>query len=87
MMNDEPGFACHCCGFLTMDADQSGSFDICDVCGWEDDNVQLAKPDSYGGANRVSLNEAKANFAKFGAKSKEALPGVREPLPEEIPSR
>ena len=32
--------------------------------------VQFDQPDPEGGANRVSLNEARANFRKFGALSK-----------------
>jgi Cysteine-rich CPCC len=35
-----------------------GSYDICRVCGWEDDGVQLANPCSGGGANHESLAEA-----------------------------
>lgn len=38
----------------------SGSFDICELCDWEDDHVQLAHPRMRGGANRVSLVEAQA---------------------------
>ena len=37
-----------------------GSYNICDVCGWEDDHVQLANPRMGGGANRESLVEAQA---------------------------
>jgi hypothetical protein len=37
-----------------------GSFQICNVCGWEDDHVQLANPRMRGGANRESLVEAQA---------------------------
>ncbi len=48
---------CPCCGFLTLE-DQYGSFAICDVCGWEDDGVQLANPTSEGGANKRSLAQA-----------------------------
>ncbi|MBO4506417.1 MAG: hypothetical protein J5728_08340 [Lachnospiraceae bacterium] len=36
--------------------------DICPVCGWEDDKVQLRDPDFRGGANEMSLNEARAAF-------------------------
>jgi hypothetical protein len=32
-----------------------GSYDVCPVCGWEDDCVQLANPTSEGGANKRSL--------------------------------
>ena len=35
-----------------------GSYVICDVCGWEDDGVQLANPTSEGGANKKSLAQA-----------------------------
>ena len=37
-------------------------FDICSVCGWEDDNVQFADPDFRGGANFFSLNEYRKTF-------------------------
>lgn len=50
---------CPCCGFLTM-KDEYGSFDICHVCGWEDDGVQLANPTSEGGANSFSLAQAQS---------------------------
>lgn len=63
----------------------TGTFDICEVCGWGDDNVQAAQPDFPGGANKMSLNQAKANYVSYGAKSREALEWVRKPLPEEIP--
>ncbi|MCD7774424.1 MAG: hypothetical protein LUH40_02430 [Clostridiales bacterium] len=53
---------CPVCGKFVFDFD--GSFDICEVCGWEDDNLQLAHPDYQGGANRMSLNEARAAYAK-----------------------
>jgi len=32
-------------------------FDVCDFCGWENDGLQLEKPDYVGGANTLSLNE------------------------------
>jgi len=40
--------------------EQDNNFDVCDVCGWENDGVQLDDPDYRGGANKKSLNEAKA---------------------------
>ncbi len=71
---------------MTMGTDIAGTFDYCDVCGWSDDDVQAADPDFPGGANKMSLNQARANFKKYGAKSLEALNRVRKPLPEEMPS-
>jgi hypothetical protein len=39
-------------------------YDVCDVCGWENDGLQMAKPDYDGGANALSLNEARAEWAR-----------------------
>jgi hypothetical protein len=45
------------CGFFQF-SEPPGSYDICRLCGWEDDNVQLADPHYRGGANEMSLAEA-----------------------------
>ena len=37
-------------------------YDICSVCGWENAPNQLWKPDLPGGANEMSLNEARHAF-------------------------
>lgn len=77
---------CACCGHLTIpdDGTYPGSFFICPVCMWEDDDIQHDNPDFAGGANKMSLNEAKSNFAKMGAKGQEAVPHARPPLPDEM---
>ncbi len=49
---------CACCGAETE------KHDICLNCGWQDDNVQNSDPDYRGGANKMSLNEAKAAYRK-----------------------
>ncbi|NIP43329.1 MAG: hypothetical protein GWN61_14025, partial [candidate division Zixibacteria bacterium] len=33
-------YTCPCCGYRTLD-DPPGSYDICGICFWEDDTVQL----------------------------------------------
>ena len=38
------------------------SFDICPICGWEDDALQEKHPDYNGGANHVSLNQARKAY-------------------------
>lgn len=48
---------CPCFGQTDVD-----EFDICDVCGWENDLIQLDDPDYSGGANQMSLNEARTAF-------------------------
>lgn len=34
-------------------------YDICPICGWENDGVQREDKDYWGGANDLSVNEAK----------------------------
>lgn len=42
--------------------------DICSVCGWELDEIQVDDSDFWGGANILSLNDAKKAFASFREK-------------------
>lgn len=39
-------------------------FDVCEVCGWENDPLQYDDPDYAGGANCISLNEARRAHTK-----------------------
>jgi hypothetical protein len=78
-------YLCPCCGYLTFDEEPAGTFEICPVCYWEDDNVQNADPDYEGGANGISLNQARMNFSKYGAVQEKFMRNVRKPLSEEIP--
>ena len=55
-------YSCPCCGSLTLDEEPPGTYEICPVCGWEDDPVQFDDPDYAGGANTMSLNEAKKAY-------------------------
>lgn len=75
-------FPCVCCGHLTM-GEPPGSYDICPVCFWEDDQVQLRWPDWAGGANRPSLIEAQANVAAFGACEQRFVARVKPPRDDE----
>jgi hypothetical protein len=72
-------YTCPCCGYKTLDEEPPGTYDICPICFWEDDNVQFDDPDFSGGANRVSLREAQENFREFGAVEKRLLRYVRRP--------
>jgi hypothetical protein len=76
-------FACPCCGFFTLRESPPGTFAICPVCYWEDDDSQFRDPSYSGGANRVSLTEGRANFIEFGAIKPEFRDHVRAPRPEE----
>ncbi len=77
-------YRCPCCGYKTLDLPPPNTFDICEVCFWEDDGVQFRRPDYRGGANRISLNEARANFRKFGAKDEEHIGDTRPPTEDEL---
>jgi hypothetical protein len=78
-------FACPCCNFFTLSEEPPGTFEICPVCKWEDDDVQFYNSNYKGGANEESLNDARQNFKKFGAASLRFVKLVRKPLPDEIP--
>jgi hypothetical protein len=75
-------YPCPCCGYLTL-TDKLGTFGICPVCYWEDDNLQYDNPDYDGGANGISLNEARKNYKNIGAISGEYLELVRQPYESE----
>lgn len=58
---------CPVCNNFTFPADDfPGSHIICSLCVWEDDDVQYYNPEFKGGANEVSLNQAKRNFKLYG---------------------
>ena len=78
-------YQCPCCGNYTLPDKPAGTYYICKVCYWEDDNVQYADPDYRGGANEESLNQARRNYKEFGVSDKRFLDKVRKPLYEELP--
>ncbi len=55
-------FYCKCCGYNSLDEKPNGTYEICKICFWEDDSTQSNEPNYKGGANPVSLNQAKLNF-------------------------
>ena len=78
-------FGCLCCGYLTLDEEPPGTYFICPVCFWEDDNVQARDPEFAGGANEVSLNDARENFRRVGVSEERFIGDVRPPMPSELP--
>ena len=75
-------FTCPCCGYRTL-GEFPGSYEVCAVCFWEDDEVQLLNPGYSGGANTLSLIECQTNYARFGASDERFIKDVRPPLNEE----
>lgn len=53
---------CPCCNYETLASKSPGSFEICSICDWEDDNIQFDNPYYEGGANNISLYQARRNF-------------------------
>ena len=54
------GVQCPCCGEMTLE--MAGNYEICPRCGWEDDPTQSADPTLEGGANALSLNQAREKW-------------------------
>ena len=75
-------FPCPCCGYLSF-SEEPGSYEICPICFWEDDQVQLRWPTWAGGANKPSLVEAQRKFAAIGACEERLLGHVRQPGPSD----
>lgn len=55
-------FTCPCCGFKTLD--EAFAYDICEICGWEDDPTQQDYPGLDFGPNEGSLCEEQAELLK-----------------------
>jgi hypothetical protein len=51
---------CPCCGSRVLS--EAGAYEVCEVCHWEDDPVQSANPLYAGGANKMSLGEARKRW-------------------------
>ncbi|MGD9816695.1 MAG: CPCC family cysteine-rich protein [Hyphomonadaceae bacterium] len=58
--------ACLCCGHPTISS-RSADYQICPECRWEDDPISYDQPDFVGGANGVSLNQARAKYRAHGS--------------------
>ena len=77
-------YRCPCCGFYTLPEPAGGKYNICPVCWWEDDPVQMDDEDYEGGANEVSLRQARKNYMDFGASDERFIDKVREATEEEL---
>ena len=51
---------CPVCGKYEFFDDND--FDICEICGWENDGVQEEDHNYAGGANELSVNEARIEY-------------------------
>ena len=79
MRDENRKYPCPCCGFLTFN-EAAGSYDICPVCDWEDDEVQLHHPGMAGGANRYSLWQGQQSLlTQYPVSVEEAKGYLRDP--------
>lgn len=76
---------CPCCGYLTIESEETIITEICKVCFWQYDEIAHKTPDRSIGANHISLNEARANFKKYGACLEKFKTKTREPEKDELP--
>lgn len=77
---------CPCCGCYTIEDDGMDVIcDICPVCFWQYDWVAQKYPNKSIGPNRISLEQARINYKKFGACRDDIKEYVRLPLWEERP--
>ena len=60
----EEKHSCPVCG--KFEFEEYNSLEICENCGWQDDAVQANAPDYMGGANKISLMQAKENYNTKG---------------------
>ena len=80
-------YPCPCCDYATLPEPTPGTFEICAVCGWEDDDVQCADPASAGGANTISLNQARSSFLATGRADRASDVPTRNPTFDEVLER
>ncbi len=71
---------------MTIDDSEEVITDVCEVCFWQYDEVAHEESNKIIGANKVSLNIAKANYKSFGAIEERFISLVRKPYDDEISS-
>jgi hypothetical protein len=75
-MESNNKYTCPCCGYKVFE-ETPGSDDICPICFWHDDLIDLETMYEPMGPNKVSLEQAQKNYAEFGAKEKRLVENVR----------
>ena len=53
---------CPVCGMYKFEMDDN--YEICKICKWENDGLQMDEPNSNEGANFLSLNQARDEWRK-----------------------
>ena len=69
MEEDNKKYTCPSCGYKVF-KERLGSDDICPICFWHDDLIDLEQMYEPMGPNKVSLEQAQKNYKEFGASEK-----------------
>lgn len=77
-------YTCPCCGYKTFDRKPPGTFQVCKICFWEDDELQFNDPEFKEGVNEISLQEAQRNFLKLGASRARFITCAHKPTTEDV---
>lgn len=56
---------CPACDYFSLP--KRGQYEICPVCFWEDDGLDVDQLDVVSGPNHLTLRQARANFRQIGA--------------------
>jgi hypothetical protein len=70
-MIPEGRFQCVCCDYYTV-VDRH-SFEVCQVCYWEDDGSTMAQLDQESRSNHMTLRAARKSFEAIGAIDQSAV--------------
>ena len=65
MTNKEGKYQCPCCECFTYSEKPINTFQLCEVCFWEDDGE--TNLDVISNPNRITIRKGRENFSKFGA--------------------
>ena len=65
---------CPCCDYRSLE--RRGEYDICPVCFWEDDGLDVDRLDEHSGPNHQTLRQARENFSMLGACDERAIKSV-----------
>ena len=81
-------YPCPVCGYMSF-SEPPGSYDICSVCNWEDDQLQAKHPRMRGGANGGSIfdYQQEEQMAKWVIEKNEDGHDVLERDPDWRPMR
>jgi hypothetical protein len=65
---------CPVCDYFSLP--KRADHDICPVCSWEDDGLDIDQLDRHSGPNHITLREARATFQRLGACDAASVPSA-----------